>query len=340
MATIYDIAKAAGVTATTVSYVLSGKGSVSAATRLRVMKFAQELGYQPNLVARSLIKGRTGVIGLALPNIENPFYSEIIAIVERLAYKAGLRVFVTMLTTDDVVGQKLLGDLVLRQVDGLLVFGGCPPPHVLQTIVTPNLPIVWCLWEGPGEATSLSVDFHFYQGGQLAAEHLLSLGHRRFGVVAHVDPDGSIPALRFSGFQEVLAAHDITIDPQLIQPGQYTAEGGKEAGHKLLTHPNPPTAVFATNDVMAIGVIAAAWELGKQIPRDLSIVGLDDISLARYTTPPLTTIAIDKTAVMSLAIDTLLQAIDGEALTPSSMYPASLVVRGSTALCTQHALNS
>jgi DNA-binding LacI/PurR family transcriptional regulator len=91
---------------------------------------------------------------------------------------------------------------------------------------------------------------------------------------------------------------------------------------------------------MAIGVMAAAWELGKQIPRDLSIVGLDDISLARYTTPPLTTIVIDKTAVMSLAIDTLLQAIDGEAPTPSSMYPASLVVRGSTALCTQHALNS
>jgi DNA-binding LacI/PurR family transcriptional regulator len=337
MATIYDIAKAAGVTATTVSYVLSGKGSVSAATRSRVMKFAQELGYQPNLVARSLIKGRTGVIGLALPNIENPFYSEVIAIVERLAYKAGLRVFVTTLTTDDVVGQKLLGDLVLRQVDGLLVFGGCPPPHVLQTIVTPNLPIVWCLWEGPGEVTSsLSVDFNFYQGGWLAAEHLLSLGHRRFGLVAHGASYGSTPALRVTGFQEALAAHDITIDPQLIQPGQYTAEGGKEAGHKLLTHPNPPTAVFATNDFMAIGVMAAAWELGKQIPRDLSIVGLDDISLASYTTPPLTTIVIDKPAVMSLAIETLLQAIDGQATASSSMYPATLAVRGSTALCTQN----
>jgi DNA-binding LacI/PurR family transcriptional regulator len=340
MATIYDIAKAAGVTATTVSYVLSGKGSVSAATRSRVMKFAQELGYQPNLVARSLIKGRTGIIGLALPNIENPFYSEIIAIVERLAYKAGLRVFVTTLTTDDVVGQKLLGDLVLRQVDGLLVLGGCPPPHVLQTIVTPNLPIVWCLWEGPREGTSPSVDFHFYQGGQLAAEHLLGLGHRRFGVVADTASDGSSPSLRVTGFREALAAHDVTIDPELIQSGQYTAEGGKEAGHKLLTHPNPPTAVFATNDFMAIGVMAAAWELGKQIPRDLSIVGLDDISLASYTTPPLTTIVIDKPAVMSLAIETLLRAIDGQATESSSMYPATLAVRGSTALCTEHALNS
>jgi DNA-binding LacI/PurR family transcriptional regulator len=335
MATIYDIAKAAGVTATTVSYVLSGKGSVSVATRSRVMKYAQELGYQPNLVARSLIKGRTGVIGLALPNIENPFYGEVIAVVERLAYKAGLRVFVTTLTTDDVVGQKLLGDLVLRRVDGLLVFGGCPPPHVLQTIVTPKLPIVWCLWEGPRAVTSFSVDFHFYQGGQLAAEHLLGLGHRRFGVVAHSVPAGSNPSLRFSGFQETLAAHDLSIDPQLIQPGQYTAEGGKEAGRKLLTHPDPPTAIFATNDVMAIGVMAAAWELGIQIPRDLSIVGLDDIVLASYTTPPLTTIVIDKTAVMSHAIDTLLQAIDGQPATSPSMYPATLAVRGSTALCIQ-----
>lgn len=333
MATIYDIAKAAGVTATTVSYVLAGKGSVSAATRSRVMKFARELGYQPNLVARSLIKGRTGVIGLALPNIENPFYAEIIAVVERRAYQDGLRVFVTTLSNDDVVGQKLLGDLVLRKVDGLLVMGGCPPLQTLRTIVTPDLPIVCCLWEGKDEVASPSVAYDFFQGGQLAAEHLLNLGHRCFGVVASVDPDGSAPSLRVSGFRETLATHDIILDPHYIQPGQYTVENGKEAGYKLLTLPTPPTAIFATNDVMAIGVMAAAWELGIQIPRDLSIIGLDDILLARYTTPPLTTIALDKTMIMSQAIEVLLQVIEGQSVVSPPMFPATLVVRGSTGPC-------
>jgi DNA-binding LacI/PurR family transcriptional regulator len=330
MTTIYDIAKAAGVTATTVSNVLSGKGSVSAATRSRVMQYVQELGYQPNLIARSLIKGRTGVIGLALPTIDNPFYAEIIAVLERLAYKANQRVFVTTLTTGDPMGQKLLGDLVLRQVDGLLVLGGCPPLSTIHAITTPQLPIVRCLWEGSEKDDSPSVSYDFFQGGQLAGEHLLSLGHRHFGVVACMEPDGSETSLRVSGFRQVLATHDLTLDPQMLQPGQYTMEGGKEAGYKLLTHPTPPTAIFATNDLMAIGVMAAAWELGKQIPRDLSVVGLDDISAARYTTPPLTTTVIDKTTIMSQAINLLLQAIEGQPLVSPPMSPATLAVRGST----------
>jgi DNA-binding LacI/PurR family transcriptional regulator len=330
MTTIYDIAKAAGVTATTVSNVLSGKGSVSAATRSRVMQYVQDLGYQPNLIARSLIKGRTGVIGLALPNIENPFYAEITAVLERLAYKASLRVFVTTLTIGDPMGQKLLGDLVLRQVDGLLVMGGCPPLPTIHAITTPHLPIVRCLWEEDEKDASPAVSYDFFQGGQLVAEHLLSLGHRHFGVVACMGPDGTESSLRVSGFRKALATHGLTLDPQLIQPGQYSMEGGKEAGYKLLTHPTPPTAIFATNDLMAIGVMAAAWELGKQIPRDLSIVGLDDIAPARYTTPPLTTIVIDKTAIMSQAINVLLQAIESQPVVSPPMFPAALAVRGST----------
>ncbi len=176
----------------------------------------------------------------------------------------------------------------------------------------------------------LPLSYDFFQGGQLAAEHLLSLGHRHFGVVACMGPDGTESSLRVSGFRKALATHGLTLDPQLIQPGQYIMEDGKEAGYKLLTHPTPPTAIFATNDLMAIGVMAAAWELGKQIPRDLSIVGLDDIAPARYTTPPLTTIVIDKTAIMSQAINVLLQTIEGQPVVSPSMFPAALAVRGST----------
>jgi DNA-binding LacI/PurR family transcriptional regulator len=228
------------------------------------------------------------------------------------------------------MGQKLLGDLVLRQVDGLLVMGGCPPLPTIHAITTPHLPIVCCLWEEGETEVSPSVSYDFFQGGQLAAEHLLSLGHRDFGVVACMEPDGSESSLRVSGFRKALATHGLTLDPQLIQPGQYTMEGGKEAGYKLLTHPTPPAAIFATNDLMAIGVMAAAWELGKQIPRDLSVVGLDDISSARYTTPPLTTIVIDKTTIMSHAINVLLQAIEGQPVVSPPVFPATLAVRGST----------
>jgi DNA-binding LacI/PurR family transcriptional regulator len=337
MTTIYDIAKAAGVTATTVSNVLSGKGSVSAATRARVLKYVRELEYQPNLIARSLIKGRTGVIGLVVSSLDNPFYAEATAVVERLAYAAGLRVFTTSLSGDDQEGQKMLKDLILRQVDGILVTSGSwTEQQTIQSVISMQLPVVYCFWEDNKPASVLSTAIDLEHGGLLAGQHLLSLGHRRIGVITHLNSDGSnAHQPRIVGFQAALAQHGLSLDPSLLQDGRSSMERGKVATHTLLTRPDPPTAIFATNDAMAIGAMSAAWELGLQIPRDLSIVGLDDITMAKYTVPPLTTVAIDKEMLLSHAIKLLLDAIDGQEVVSPPPFSVDLIVRSSTGPCPQ-----
>ncbi|HEX4207674.1 MAG TPA: LacI family DNA-binding transcriptional regulator [Ktedonobacteraceae bacterium] len=334
MATIYDIAKAAGVTATTVSNVLSGKGSVGAATKARVMKFVQQLDYQPNLIARSLIKGRTGVIGLVLPVIENPFYAEITAVVERLAYAANLRVLPTMLSDNDSIGKRLLKDLIMRRVDGLLVMCSGITASVHETLLETSVPAVYCLDEGSTEELSLVVSYDFAQGGRLAAEHLLNLGHRHFGIVTHTDESG-LPShsLRVQGFVHTVQRFDSAVDASSIVPGHGLLAESKAIACHLLTRERRPTAIFATNDLTAIGVLSAAWELGLRVPGDLSVVGLDDISLGQYTTPPLTSVAIDKVSLMARAIDVLLKVLEGETITAPPLQPASLKVRASTGPC-------
>jgi DNA-binding LacI/PurR family transcriptional regulator len=335
MATIYDIARAAGVTATTVSNVLKGKGSVSEATRARVLHLVEKMGYHPNLVARSLVKGRTGIIGLVVHSLSNPFFAEVTTTAERLAYAAGLRIFVNTLLAHDETGQQMLKDLVLRRIDGLLIYASSAAPSTLELIKSVQLPVVSFLHESTEEPLiSPSVSFDFTQGGQLAAEHLVSLGHRRIGILNSytVQEDGK-PGhpLRLISFEKVLAEHGLEVLPEYHQAGRDRMEEGRAAGLRLLSQPNPPTAVFAANDSMAIGLISAAWELGFRVPEDLSIVGFDNLSLGQYVTPPLTSVAIDMEVLMTQAVNLLLQAMEGQPVTSPPLLPARLVIRGSTA---------
>lgn len=340
MTTIYDIAKVAGVTATTVSNVLSGKGSVSTATRERVLQIVKDLGYAPNLVARSLIKGRTGVIGFIVPGMDNPFYAETSSALERFAYAAGLRVLTTTIPWGDHLGTQLLKDLILRRVDGLLVVHNNLLLQTIRFVTHDQLPLVLCLREksvdseqNEEDESAYRVSFDFFQVGQLAAQHLLSMGHKRVGLIPHLEADGKpqIHHERSRGFLTTMAASGYSVDPTLIVGADATFEGGRIAGDSLLSLPEPPSAIFATNDVMAIGVMRAAWERGLHVPHDLSIIGIDDISIAAYTSPPLTTIRIDKTALMAKSVEMLLQAIEGKAVTSVSLAPPTIVVRHSTA---------
>jgi DNA-binding LacI/PurR family transcriptional regulator len=323
MTTIYDIAKAAGVTPMTVSNVIRGTGSVSASTRERVMKYIKELDYHPNLVARSLSNGRTGVIGLVVNEMSNAFYAEVMAIAERLAYARGLRVFVTTLSQEDK-SLPLLKDLKLRRVDGIIATSGSISPQAISSMSGLHLPVIHCFWEADQQAVDYCVPFAFEQAGRLAAEHLLALGHQRFGLVGY--PHG----LRSTGFLETLTQHGVTLAPAYVQKGDSSQQSGKAAGLALLKLPQRPTAIFATNDMMALGVMTAAWELGLRIPQDLSIVGHDDIDQAAYSIPPLTSIRIDRRAMLSVALDLLLNVLAGKQVTAPQSFPASLITRYSS----------
>ncbi len=333
MTTIYDIAKAAGVTATTVSYALSGKGSISKATRARVLKYAREMGYRPNLVARSLIKQQTSTIGLVLPKLINPFYAEIAETAERIAYASGYRVSVTNTYEDERLGQELLEDLASRRVDGIIAMPEGLSWQAVHSMTTSGLPLVCCMWEEEEEeAAAPAVGLDFARGGWLAGEHLLELGHRRIGIVAHGTEGGRLNHhLRVAGCSAALAHAGYPLDPALLKFGNSTLESGAAAAQALLSLPDPPTAIFATNDLMAIGVIHTAWKMGMHVPRDLSVVGFDDIVLAAYMAPPLTTVAVDIGALARKAMELVFSMIEGRHTTSPPLLVPTLKVRGSTA---------
>jgi DNA-binding LacI/PurR family transcriptional regulator len=349
--TIYDVAKAAGVTAATVSYVLSGKRPVSKATRERVMKYVQELGYRPNQIARSLIKQSTKTIGLVVPYIGNPFYAEMAEAAERITYATGFRIFVTNTYRDEHMAQGLLDDLLSRRVDGIIIFSDMPSlaEEVIQSLnaaaETP-LPLVLCLWEGDAPICAPAVKFDFFAAGRMAADHLLDLGHRRIGVVVDAtSPDGVTLEkvhhfARLAGFQEALAQSSHPLDQSLLASGNSSLESGKQAAYRLLQLATPPTAIFATNDLMALGAMSAAWELGIHVPSQLSVIGFDDIAMAAYATPSLTTVIMRSNIVVEQALDLLFRMIEGKQVASPPILQPTLAIRGSTAPLTTPHFNS
>ncbi|HVA91258.1 MAG TPA: LacI family DNA-binding transcriptional regulator [Chloroflexota bacterium] len=334
MTTIYDVAKAAQVTAATVSNVITGKGSVGAETRARVEAAIASLGYHPNMLARGLATRQTHTLGLLLPNIANPFYPEIALEVEQTARLQGYCVFLCNLCNDEEVGRTYLRQLANRQVDGAIVMPGGINLDDLVAAARGALPIVLCNWEEQDELPPLPmVGVSFFQAGCLAARHLLSLGHRRIGVIA----DAAIPHMRHTervaGFAATIAQAGIAWDPRLLQLGDSTIASGYQAMTALRALADPPTAVFSTNDLMALGALESALALGLRVPRDLSIVGLDDISISAHTQPPLTTVTIPKRRIGAEATALLLQWLAKGEMPPiePTQIPPTLHVRGSTA---------
>jgi LacI family transcriptional regulator len=333
MVTLQDIAKATGTTVSTVSYALSGTGSISDATRERIIRCARELGYRPNLVARSLVTQRTSTIGLIVTDIANPFYGEIAQAVEWAANDAGYRVLFVSSDRDDQLSRDLLENLVARRVDGIITMPGGLSVATICSAVSGGMPIVWCLWEEEGQALTPAVGVDFVTGGRLVAEHLTALGHRRAGIVLQgPERDGTSTGhrARLIGYQHALARAGCPLDDALIGFANSTIESGYKAALNLLDLAAPPTAVFATNDLMAAGVLEAAKARGLHVPGDLSVVGFDDIITAAHFGPPLTTVRIDKLALMTTATELLLAAIAGDTVTAPPLFAPTLMVRAST----------
>ncbi len=334
MATIYDVARAAGVTAATVSNVLTGKGAVSAKTRQKVQRAIADLGYQPNMLARGLATRQTHTIGLVLPNIANPFYPEIALEVEFTAREHGYSVFLCNTCNDEDLGRTYLRQLANRQVDGVIIMPGGLSLDDLAAAARGNLPIMLCNWEEREGLPALPmVGVDFFEAGCVAARHLLALGHRRMGVVA----DTSVPYTRHServaGFAATMAAAGIVWDPALLRAGDSTIASGYQAVQSLCALPEPPSAIFCTNDLMALGALEGAQAGGIPVPERLSVIGLDDIAISAYTHPPLTTVAIPKRAIAAEATALLLRGLGGGGAPAAQavQHPATLVERRSTA---------
>jgi LacI family transcriptional regulator len=327
--TIYDVARLAGVSTATVSRALNGTGQIAQATRVAIDAAVEQLGYQPNTVARSLVTKSTETIALLLPDITNPFYAALVSGIQQRALETGHTMLLCTTEGDPEREEQYLTLLRAKQVDGVLVDGLVLPPERIARFVREGLPIV-CLDRDVDSAAVPLVQVDNRLGARMATEHLLSLGHTR---IAHVQgaPELGISVERVQGYREALADAGISFDPHLLAIGSFTEEGGYEAARSLLETPGF-TAVFAANDLSAIGVINAIVESGRRVPADVSIVGFDDLRLSRFTTPPLTTIHQPALEIAELATQLLLELASGrEVRQLRHLLEPALVVRSSTA---------
>lgn len=328
MATIVDVARRAAVAPATVSNVIWGKRPVSAETSRRVRAAIEELGYRPNLVARGLVQQRTNTLGLLLQKLSNPFYTEVAQEVERIVRAAGYHLFLMSTGDDAAMDRTYLEALLGRQIDGLLVAAGSARLADVEAVVRGRVPSVVLAEEEGHPASSMpAIAIDFGHAGVLAARHLLDLGHRRLGVV----PELPFHQDRLDGFCRALAAAGIEMPGGYVRGGASTVESGYAAAAALLDLPERPTAIFATNDLMALGALEAAADAGLRVPDDLSVVGLDDIMLASHVRPALTTVAVPKQRLAAEATELLLRLIEhAEQTSTRRMLQPHLVIRRST----------
>jgi LacI family transcriptional regulator len=335
--TIADVARAAGVSKSTVSRVLNGNTDyVRSDTLERVAHTIAEMGYRPNAVARSLVSKRTHTAGLLISDVGNPFYSEVIRGVEDIALAHGYDVFLCNTSYDLARGMTFVRSLADKQVDGVLIMSSSMSDELVLELAKHQVPVVvldWQLSAVEGIVGAIAVDFT--KGISAAAAHLVDLGHRRLAHVSgplHLRTSG----LRRDPFLAALAERGIDPAQVIVVEGNLRIDGGRRALAELLAIPNRPTAVFAANDLMAIGIAWAARDHGLRVPEDLSVIGLDDIQLAAELTPPLTTVALPRYELGSLAMGMLLDLLEGSHVPQAepicqSQVETHLVVRQSTA---------
>lgn len=325
--TINDVARNAGVSVATVSKVINGRYGVAAATSERVQEVITELGYESSLVARSLRSLRTNVIGILVAEFE-PFSTEILKGASKAVAGTGydLLAYSGSAHSGSDVGWERRS---LSRLSGTLIDGAVlVTPTVVE--VRDNVPVV-AIDPHMGPSGIATVDADNDAGAVLATEHLIALGHRRIAFLGgRADLESS--RLREEGFRAAMAAAGIPVDPALIRVGGYRREEADQPAHDLLSLSEPPTAVFAANDLMAIATIDAARDVGLRVPQDLSVVGFDDVPEAAAATPPLTTVAqpIQQMGVEAIAL--LVELIAGTDVTTEHIrLPTRLVERGSTA---------
>jgi LacI family repressor for deo operon, udp, cdd, tsx, nupC, and nupG len=331
--TIQDVARHAQVSAATVSRVLSSPERVSESTRDRVTKAVRDTGYTINQAARTLRMQRAKTILTAMPGIGNPFYSTILDAVVTTAASRGYGVLVTGRLGDDPA--KWLSDYYQsNRADGLLLFDGFLDTRKLHAITGANtqMPLVAAYDELPDPQIN-SVITDNLQAAERAVAHLHALGHRRIGHISGPSRN-TFPNERLVGFRKAMFEQRLETREDWIFAGDYTMAGGRAAAGYFRSLKEMPTAVFAGNDEMGIGLIAALRKAGIECPRDISVIGFDDISISENYSPALTTMRQPREEIGRIAVETLINIL--ERTVPSSepirvLLQSELVVRESTA---------
>lgn len=329
MATIKDVAREAGVSVATVSRVFNDSGQVSEDTRKTVREVAGRLNYWPNGVARSLITSRTHSLGVLLPDMHGEFFSEVIRGIDLTARNDNLHLLVS--SSHSEIDALIAALLSLRgRIDGLIVMApDVDAPAAIRACIG-ELPVVML---NPGleldECDSVSIAN--YDGAYQVVKYLMSLGHRRIAAVK--GPERNIDARqRLYGYRRALADGGGEMLPELEIRGNFREASGAEAAADILRLTPRPTAVFAANDYMAVGLICALRAAGLRIPEDMAVAGFDDIPIARFVTPPLTTVRVDAFALGQRAVELLLPRTQSKKPVDHrhDVLPAEIIIRESS----------
>ncbi len=313
MATMKDIAKLAGVSTSTVSHVINQTRYVSEEISERVNNAARQLNYAPSALARSLKMNKTQTIGMLMTTSTNPFFGEVVKGVERSCYHHGYNLILCNTEGDSERMKSSIDTLLQKRVDGLILMCTTLTGERIEAFERyPDVPVVVMDW-GPLQYASDKIQDNSFQGGYLATQHLIDAGHKNIGCIT--GPLNQYQAkMRYEGYKRALAEHQLEMNIDWITEGDFSSEGGYAAFLQMLMRGTLPSALFVCNDMMAMGVVNAAYEKGISVPQDISLVGYDDIHIAQFMTPPLTTIHQPKYRLGKAAVEALLARLENRNL--------------------------
>ncbi|MFL0498683.1 LacI family DNA-binding transcriptional regulator [Priestia megaterium] len=323
--TIYDVAEKAGVSIATVSKVINNTGRISDKTRKKVNLIMNELNYHPSFVASALTGKRTQTIGLLIPNIANPFYSEFARNLEDRAHELGYSIVICSTDYNEEKEKKYVSLLMRKQVDGFIITSGFTNVGLIQEVMNQKIPVALIAYSIPTLSLN-SIGIDDYKAGYQATAHLAELGHKRIAVIAETVQSSND---RVRGYKDALKEYQLEFDINLYIETKATVEDGEIATDKLLNVEEPPTAIFAFNDILAIGTMQCAKKRGLSIPENLSVIGCDNTILALI--PSLTTMGQPLREMGYEAADILIEEIEGKKTRKHQiLLSPELVIRDST----------
>lgn len=328
-ATMKDVALQANVSTATVSRALMNPEKVSQATRNRVEQAALEVGYLPQMQGRNMKRNESRTILVIVPDICDPFFSEVIRGIEVTAAAQGYLVLIGDCAHQNQQEKTFIDLIITKQIDGMLLLGS-RLPFDASIEEQRNLPPMVMANEFAPELGLPTVHIDNLTAAFDAVNYLHELGHQRIGCIAGPE-EMPLCHYRLQGYVQALRRSGITVDPHYIARGNFTYEAGASALEQLLALPKPPTAVFCHSDIMALGALSWAKRQGLKVPEDLSIIGFDNISLAEFCDPPLTTVSQPRFDIGREAMLLLLNQLNGQFVDSGSrLLDCELIVRGST----------
>ncbi|HJT71351.1 MAG TPA: LacI family DNA-binding transcriptional regulator [Terriglobales bacterium] len=330
---IHEVARRARVSIATVSRTINGVQSVTPQLSRRVWRVIEELGYYPNTQARALVSGRSRIFGLIVSEITNPFFPEIVQGFEDIAVQHNYEILTTSTVHDSKRVALSVRRMIERRVEGVAIVTFGMEEALFDDLKSRKIPLVF-IDVGPQLPRVSNIRIDYLHGIRQAVQHLAALGHKSIAFISGPLTLKSAVA-RQRAFLQSMQEISLMVDGKNLIEGNHTLEGGMQALKKILELPKRPTAVVCSNDMTAIGVMRQGYEAGLQIPRDLSLVGFDDIRLAQFVIPPLTTIRMSQTEIARMAFNALLAEVQRQIPSPNGseyVLRTNLVLRDSTAM--------